>query len=74
MHRVDVFLNFSLITIMMTKRFTVIENMSCEEHLNLILSYMSAGTDILDLTDYANDNKIIELFDSVDSIYSNNLY
>lgn len=59
----------ALILIMVTKRWTPIKNISKEVHFNLIGIYISAGADLLDLTDYGNRKEIVDIFGQVEIIY-----
>ena len=63
------FICMALVIIMFTKRWTPIRKIDRGAHLNLVIINISAGADILDLTDYGNREDVTNIFNGVDEIY-----
>ena len=63
-----IFICSCLISIIVTRKFTP-TCIDLESHSSLLNAYISAGADMLDLTEYAKNDEIVELLGGIDLIY-----
>ena len=55
---------------MLTRHLTPMKKTNFETKLNLVVVYVSAGADILDLMEYTNRQDVIDIFDGVQTLFS----